>query len=121
MLRFIGAIFAINMIILISVNSSHAKNDYPYYKGKRLVIIVPHGAGRTFDTYARTVSSYLEKEFPNKTYYPLLMDAICGTMKKIFLDDVILALKNEQYIVKVDKKIADPARKAIDMMFELTA
>ena len=65
--------------------------------------------------------SYLQREIPGKKYYPLLLDAICGTMKKIFLKDVINSLKKKQHIVKVDKKIADPARGAIDRMFELTA
>jgi tripartite-type tricarboxylate transporter receptor subunit TctC len=36
--------------------------DYSYYKGKELTLVIPHAPGGGFDTYARTVIPYLEKE-----------------------------------------------------------
>ena len=65
--------------------------------------------------------SYLEREVPQKKYYPLLSDARCYSMKKNTLKDVINSLQLRQHVVKIDPKIATRARKAIDQMFELTA
>ncbi len=62
----------------------------------------------------------MQREFPNNEYYPLLLDSICSNMKKTYLDDVYNALEKNQYVVKVDEKLAKPARDAIEKMFELT-
>ena len=39
-----------------------AAADYNYYQGKQLTLIIPHNPGGGFDTYARTIAPYLEKE-----------------------------------------------------------
>ncbi len=63
----------------------------------------------------------LKKEYPNKNFYPLKENppAICTNMKKITLDSVLKALKNQQYSINVDKNIAEKAFNAIDAMLKI--
>ena len=39
-----------------------AAAEESYYQGKTLTMIIPHSPGGGFDTYARTIAPYLEKE-----------------------------------------------------------
>lgn len=62
----------------------------------------------------------LRRENPKKTILPALSEAICETMKLHTLDKVKNSLINEKFVVKVDKKITNKARKAIERMLEAT-
>lgn len=62
----------------------------------------------------------LKRENPNKTFIPLLSDAICKTMKMHTLDKVRNSLLNEDFIVKVDAEIADKARSAVNRMLNVS-
>jgi len=46
------------------ISNSEAASSY--YKGKTLTMIIPHAPGGGFDTYARTILPYLEKELDAK-------------------------------------------------------
>ena len=61
----------------------------------------------------------LRKEMPNKEFIPALPSAICEPMKMNTLEKVERVLKRKDNIVKVERKIADKARKAIERMLEL--
>jgi quinolinate synthase len=62
----------------------------------------------------------LEKRNPNKNFYLLSKGLNCGNMKKITLEDVYIALKDEIYEVEVEKDIRDKAVIALDKMMELS-
>ncbi len=62
----------------------------------------------------------LRRENPKKTILPALSEAICETMKLHTLGKVKDSLINEKFVVKVDKKISNKARRAIERMLEAT-
>lgn len=58
----------------------------------------------------------LKKENPNKEFIPAEEDAACRHMKMITLEKVWQSLKDLVYEVKVEKKVADKARLALERM-----
>ncbi len=58
----------------------------------------------------------LEKENPDKKFIPATPLAVCPNMKEITLENVYDALKNMQYEITVDKKVAEKAKQALDKM-----
>ncbi|MFQ6033724.1 MAG: quinolinate synthase NadA [Candidatus Bipolaricaulia bacterium] len=61
----------------------------------------------------------LEREYPDREFYPLNEEAVCWQMKKNTLAKVHEALREERYPVEVDGEIAARAKEAIDRMIEL--
>jgi len=62
----------------------------------------------------------LEKDIPEKKFYPLSKTAICVNMKKNTLEKACRALESEKPEIRVPSKIAERAEKAIIRMLELT-
>ncbi|MDP3981708.1 MAG: quinolinate synthase NadA [Chlamydiota bacterium] len=62
----------------------------------------------------------LQKDYPDKKFYPAATNAICEYMKQITLENLADALDNMQYEVKVPKDIADRARIPIERMLEIS-
>lgn len=62
----------------------------------------------------------LRRENPDKTILPALSEAICETMKLHTLEKVKNALLNEEFVVTVDKEIADKARGAVERMINVS-
>ncbi len=62
----------------------------------------------------------LRRENPDKTIIPALSEAICETMKLHTLEKIKNSLLNEEFVVKVDKNIADKARGAVERMIEVS-
>jgi quinolinate synthase len=62
----------------------------------------------------------LKGENPDKTILPLLSEAICENMKLHTLEKVKNSLLNEEYMITVDEKIADKAKKAVERMLEVS-
>ena len=62
----------------------------------------------------------LQKENPNKIFYPASKQAICPNMKLINLEKLFWALEEEKYEVKLPEKILTGARSSIDKMISLT-
>lgn len=62
------------------------------------------------------ILSRMEKESPNKTFYPANARAVCEFMKMITLEKVLWSLEDLKYEVKVPKAVADKARLAIERM-----
>ncbi len=60
----------------------------------------------------------LNRELPLKKFYGLCN--MCFDMKKNTLESVLKCLETEKPVVRVDKKIAARARKALDKMLEIT-
>jgi quinolinate synthase len=60
----------------------------------------------------------LQKDSPNKKFYPASKAALCSNMKKITLEKVLWALEDMKYIVTVEKTVAEKAKLAINKMFE---
>lgn len=54
----------------------------------------------------------------DKTILPL-KESVCRAMKRNTMDGVVKALVEERNVVRVDEKIAEKARRAIERMFEL--
>lgn len=61
----------------------------------------------------------LQKENPNKKFYPASPLAICPNMKEITLEKVLWSLEDMQYEVKVPEDIRIKAKKAVDRMLEM--
>jgi len=62
----------------------------------------------------------MRQQNPQKTFIPASESAECEYMKMITLDKVYRSLYDEKYEVKVEKKIADKARLAIERMLTLS-
>lgn len=62
----------------------------------------------------------LKRENPDKTILPLLSEAICENMKLHTLEKVKNSLLNEEFLVIVDEKIGEKAKKAVDRMIEVS-
>lgn len=61
----------------------------------------------------------LQKENPDKVFYPATVRAVCPNMKKITLEKVLWSLESMQYQVKVPQEIAVKAKKALDRMIQI--
>ncbi len=62
----------------------------------------------------------LKKANPDKTFHLLSRGLNCINMKRINLEDLYLALRDEVYEIKVDESIRVKAVKALDKMMELS-
>ena len=62
----------------------------------------------------------LEKEAPEKRFYPVSTTAVCPQMKMHTLENIEAALENEKPEVVVPAEIAAKARKAIERMLEIS-
>ncbi len=60
----------------------------------------------------------LQKENPDKSFYPAFKHAICEDMKKNNLEKVLWSLEEMKYEIKVDEQIRWKAKKAIEKMLE---
>ncbi len=58
----------------------------------------------------------LHKTYPDKTFTPVMPNAVCGFMKRITLEKVLWSLEDLKYEVKVPPELAMRAKKAIDRM-----
>jgi quinolinate synthase len=61
----------------------------------------------------------LRKENPDKTFVPLLETAICESMKKTTLENVLQSLRDNQTVVIVPEPTASKARRAIERMLAI--
>ncbi|GAB5045913.1 quinolinate synthase NadA [Thermodesulfovibrio sp. TK110] len=61
----------------------------------------------------------LKKENPDKKFYPLKSTMICPNMKITTLESVLVALKEDKYIIKVPEDIRIKAYEAVQRMFTL--
>ncbi len=62
----------------------------------------------------------MEKENPDKEFYPANEDSVCEFMKMITLEKVYQALKHEQYEVRVPDALAERAKKPIERMLQIS-
>jgi quinolinate synthase len=62
----------------------------------------------------------LQRENPEKTFLPAKKYAVCGAMKRITLENLFMAIVNEEPVVEVQAEIADRARLAIMRMLEMS-
>jgi quinolinate synthase len=62
----------------------------------------------------------LQKENPDKQFFPLLESAVCPNMKKTTLEKVLWSLRENETIVRVEEPIASRARKSIEAMLAIT-
>jgi quinolinate synthase len=60
----------------------------------------------------------LNREFPDKTFYPLCDDAICETMKLHSLEKVKNSLLNEEFEITVPENISKKSLKAVQRMVD---
>lgn len=61
----------------------------------------------------------LEKEYPNKLFYPATTKAVCPNMKLTTLEKILWALEEEKDEIQVPKIIADKARSSIEKMLTI--
>ncbi|MEI6645945.1 MAG: quinolinate synthase NadA [bacterium] len=61
----------------------------------------------------------LQKENPDKQFFPLLDSAVCPNMKKTTLEKVLWSLQENETLVRVEEPIASRARKSIEAMLAL--
>ncbi|TFH15018.1 quinolinate synthase NadA [Candidatus Bathyarchaeota archaeon] len=62
----------------------------------------------------------LQRENPEKIFLPAKKYAVCGAMKRITLENLFMAIVNEEPVVEVQAEIADRARLAIERMLEMS-
>lgn len=62
----------------------------------------------------------LRRENPEKNFIPAKKNTICEAMKKIDLDNLYRSLKDEGPTVKIEERIANKARMAIELMLEMS-
>lgn len=67
-----------------------------------------------------TFVDYLKHIYPNKELVPLNRRARCSNMRKITLNEVLLALEEEQFEVRVPDDMASRAKLCLDRMLELS-
>jgi quinolinate synthase len=58
----------------------------------------------------------LEKQNPEKIFYPASGKFVCPNMKKITLEKVLFALEDNKFVIKVPQDVAEKAKKALDKM-----
>jgi len=58
----------------------------------------------------------LQKEYPDKRFYPATDHFICPTMKMTTLEKVRIALRDMKHVVRVPEEIQDKARKSLEAM-----
>jgi quinolinate synthase len=63
----------------------------------------------------------LEKECPDKKFFPLTELTVCPNMKLITLEKVLRALQNEGPVVTVDEDVRVKALRAVQRMVEVGA
>jgi len=63
----------------------------------------------------------LQKENPQKVFYPATDRAICPNMKKTTLETVLNCLKQEYYQVNVEEGVSERARKSIETMLNISS
>jgi len=68
----------------------------------------------------RDMSYRLQKLYPDREFIPAWGDAICLGMKQINLQAIYNSLKYKRYVVKVDKQVAEKARRSVERMLELS-
>ncbi|MBM4270663.1 MAG: quinolinate synthase NadA [Deltaproteobacteria bacterium] len=62
----------------------------------------------------------LQKQNPGKSFIPASPDMVCRTMKCITLEDILTALREMKYIIKVPDEIRIPAKRALDRMLAIS-
>jgi quinolinate synthase len=62
----------------------------------------------------------MNREYPEKNFYPLSAFAVCRNMKMIDLPKVAWALDNEQYDIVVPEEIRARAEGALSRMLALS-
>lgn len=60
----------------------------------------------------------LKKDNPNKAFHLLSPDFICFNMKKTKLNDVYLALRNDQFEIRVEEEIREKAKVSLQRMLD---
>jgi len=58
----------------------------------------------------------LQKQNPEKSFYPASQRFVCPNMKKITLEKILFSLEDNKYVIKVPDEIAVKARKALERM-----
>ncbi len=63
----------------------------------------------------------LEKENPDKRFYPLMPCQVCQDMKKINLEKVLKCMEEETGEVEVEEELRNSALASLDRMLELAS
>lgn len=61
----------------------------------------------------------LSRANPTKTFYPVASDFVCADMKKITLQDVFIALRDQQHVITIDEDTSAAAHQALDRMIKI--
>jgi quinolinate synthase len=61
----------------------------------------------------------LEKDNPDKVFYPVSDLAVCPNMKKITLEKVLWSLENNKWEITITDEIANKARRSIEKMLNI--
>ena len=61
----------------------------------------------------------LQKENPEKRFYPVSEQAVCPRMKLITLDTILWSLQNNRHVIKVPETVRVKAMRAVDRMLQL--
>ena len=62
----------------------------------------------------------MEKDNPEKQFYPAAKEAVCGYMKQNTLEKVVFSLENLQFKVEVEPEVAAKAKLCLDRMLAIS-
>lgn len=60
----------------------------------------------------------MKRENPGKEFYPAFLPKLCQNMKRTSLNDVYLALKDNQYKIEIEESMAKKAVRSLDEMLK---
>lgn len=84
--------------------------------GQMLKFVQKNCAGEFIIATETGIIHTMEKQNPDKAFYPATARAICPNMKQITLEKVLWSLEDMQYEITVPEKTAEKARIALDRM-----
>jgi quinolinate synthase len=98
-----------------------AVSDFVLSTGQMLKTVRENPAREFIIATEQGILHQMEKQNPGKRFYHASESAVCPNMKKANLLNVLDALKNPgEHEVRVEKKTADRARKAIQRMLDVS-
>jgi quinolinate synthase len=101
--------------------TSKSQDNIKVYSTEGMIKHVESSSNKNFVIATETgILHRLKKLHPEKNFIPMNENAICDYMKKITLNNILDALKYEQYEVKVPKTLAEKAKLPIEKMLELS-
>lgn len=87
--------------------------------GQMLQYAADSSAGEFIIATENGILHTLQKQNPQKRFYPVAQNAVCSNMKKITVEKVAWALEDMRYRITVPEPVAVQAKRSLDRMLEV--